>query len=107
MSNSLEAIRKADKTPKRKKTPIELTVDVPSLPKSTKASRKMTLNSHRVSSDGRKLVDLGTGVPKIPMPNMGPTFGPDAYADMAVNSVEFLKNPHPSLKKNERGSLNL
>jgi len=52
-----------------------ITNDPLSVNLTTKAHRDMNMTSnlmsHRVSTDGRKLVDFGAGIPKIAMPNLG------------------------------------
>ena len=52
-----------------------ITNDPLSVKLTTKSHRDMNmtsnLKSHRVSNERKKLVDFGTGIPKIQMPNMG------------------------------------
>ena len=87
LSNSLEDAKKINAhitLSQERKSPVmidvgnltDFTINDPlSVNLTTKAHRDMNMTSnlmsHRVSTDGRKLVDFGAGIPKIPMPNLG------------------------------------
>ena len=50
------------------------------------------LNTHRISTDGKKLIDFGGGVPKIAMPNMtisnmGPNYNHRNHSKFSFNRV--------------------